>query len=159
MEVRGLPLWNVDSVDCNRQEAVVGRIVVIESAPGTRRILGAFARMVELVICEGEAMRVRVYELKPSPDGFVLDEQRLHCVIDVNEEKGSFRFRDASREKLIRELFDGPCSVFVAGGKTPEGVFFDAVQTHPAWSVEAIEAIVKNERYGHNLAASIEYDA
>lgn len=101
-------------------------------------------------------MRVKVYQLQPSPDGFVLDKERLHCVIDVEDGKGSFQFLDTSREKLIRSLFDGPSTIFVAGGKTPDGAFFDAVETHPAWSVEAIEAIVDNELYGFNLGATIE---
>jgi hypothetical protein len=59
---------------------------------------------------------------------------------------------------LIRELFDGPSSTFVSGGKTPDGVHWDAMETHPAWSVEAIEAIVKGQLYGHNLGATIEYE-
>jgi hypothetical protein len=100
-------------------------------------------------------MRVKVYELEPGPEGFVLDQQRMHCIIDINDGKGEFKFRDSSREKLIRSLFDEPYSGFVAGGKSPDGSYFDAMQTHPAWSVEAI---VNEELYGHNLGATIEYD-
>jgi hypothetical protein len=107
---------------------------------------------------EGEEMRVKVYELKPGPEGFVLDPQRMCCIIDIKDGKGSFEFLDPSREKLIRSLFDGPSSIFVAGGKTPDGVCFDAIQTHPAWSAEAIETIAKEELYGFNLAATIESD-
>ena len=101
-------------------------------------------------------MRVKVYELEPGPDGFVLDEQRLYCVIDIAEGKGSFQFLDPSREKLIRSLFEGPSSTFVAGGKTPDGAYFDAVETHPAWSAEAVRAVVDEELYGFNLGATIE---
>ena len=103
-------------------------------------------------------MRVKVYELMPGPGGHVLDKNRLHCVIEVNDGNGSFQFMDGSREKLIRSLFEAPSHTFVAGGKTPEGAFFDATETHPAWSGSAIEAVVKNELYGHNLGATIEYD-
>ena len=103
-------------------------------------------------------MRVKVYELMPGPAGFVVDKSRLHCVIDVKDGKGSFRFANGSREKLIRSLFEGPSTTFVGGGKTPDGDFFDAVETHPAWSVEAIKAVVEDELYGHNLGATIEYD-
>jgi hypothetical protein len=110
------------------------------------------------VIPEGETMRVKVYELKPSDGGFQLDKSRMHCVIAIKEGRGSFNFLDRSREKLIRELFDGPSSTFVSGGKTPDGVHWDAMETHPAWSVEAIEAIVKGQLYGHNLGATIEYE-
>jgi hypothetical protein len=101
-------------------------------------------------------MRVRVYELQPGPGGFVLDRQRLHCVIDIEDAKGRFHFLDSSREKLIRSLFDGQSSTFVAGGKTPDGAYFDAVETHPAWSAEGIRAVVDNELYGFNLGATIE---
>jgi hypothetical protein len=103
-------------------------------------------------------MRVKVYELKPGLGGFVLDPQLMHCIIDIEDGKGRFQFFDSSREKLIRSLFDGPSSIFVAGGKTPDGAYFDAMETHPAWSVEAIEAIVKEELYGFNLGATIELD-
>lgn len=103
-------------------------------------------------------MRVKVYQLQPSGQGFVLDKSRMHCIITIKEGKGSFKFLNPSREKLIRELFDGPSSVFVSGGATPDGVHWDAMETHPAWSVEAIEAIVKEELYGHNLGATIEYE-
>ena len=103
-------------------------------------------------------MRVTVYELQPGDGGFVLDKSRMHCIIAIKEGKGSFKFLDPSREKLIRELFDGPSSNFVSGGMTPDGAHWDAIETHPAWSVEAIEAIVKKQLYGHNLGATIEYD-
>lgn len=101
-------------------------------------------------------MRVKVYELQPGPGGFVLDKDRLHCVIDIKDGRGSFRFLNPSREKLIRSLFDGPSTTFVGGGKTSDGAFFDALETHPAWSVEAIEAIVEDQLYGFNLGATIE---
>lgn len=103
-------------------------------------------------------MRVKVYELMPGPDGFVIDKDLLHCVLEVRDGAGSFKFVNAKREKLIRELFEEPSSRIVAGGQTPDGTFFDAMETHPAWSVEAIEAVVKDELYGHNLGATIEYD-
>ncbi|MGA2571554.1 MAG: hypothetical protein ABSF23_13625 [Terracidiphilus sp.] len=111
-------------------------------------------------------MRVKVYELKPrggwfhKPSGgeFVLDKSRLHCIITIEGGEGSFQFLDPSREKLIRELFDAPSTVFVAGGQSPDGAHWDAVEHHPAWSVEAIEAIVKDELYGHSLGATIEYE-
>jgi len=111
-----------------------------------------------LVIAEGEAMRVKVYELKPGDGRFVLDKSRLYCVIAIKDGAGSFKFLDRSREKLIRELFDGPSLNFVSGGTTPDGAHWDAMETHPRWSVEAIEAIVKGELYGHNLGATIEYE-
>lgn len=101
-------------------------------------------------------MRIKVYSLKPGPKGFVIDKKCLHCIIEVRNGKGSFRFYDASREKLIREIFDAPSSVFVSGGQMPDGMSFDAVETHPAWSDEAIEAIVKEELYGLSLGATIE---
>lgn len=101
---------------------------------------------------------VRIHELRPSSSGFVLDEDRLHCIIDIEHGRGRFRFLNASREKLIRSLFDGPSTRLVAGGRSPDGFHFDAMETHPAWSVEAIETIVKDELYGHNLGAIIEYD-
>jgi hypothetical protein len=103
-------------------------------------------------------MRVTVYELKPVEDGFVLDRSRMYCLIEVKDGRGSFKFFDRSREKLIRELFDGPSLNFVSGGMTPEGAHWDAMETHSAWSVEAIEAIVKGQLYGHNLGATIEYE-
>lgn len=103
-------------------------------------------------------MRVKVYELRPGPSGFVVDEDRLYCMIEINNGKGSFRFFDASREKLIRSLFEAPSTRFVAGGQDPDGVHFDAMETHPAWSTAAIEAIVSDELYGHNLGGVIEYD-
>ena len=110
-------------------------------------------------------MRVKVYELKPKdgvyrPTGgeFVIDKSRLQCIITVEDGKGTFRFLDPSQEKRIRELFDAPSSVFVAGGTTPDGAHWDAIQSHPAWSAEAIEAIVKHQLYGCSLGATIEYD-
>jgi hypothetical protein len=103
-------------------------------------------------------MRVKVYDLMPSDGEFVLDKSRFHCAIEIKEGKGSFEFFDSRREKLIRELFDGPSSTFVSGGTTPDGAYWDAMETHPAWSVEAIEAIVKDGLYGFNLGATIEYD-
>jgi hypothetical protein len=103
-------------------------------------------------------MRVTVYELEPGKDGFVLDRSHMYCVIEIKDGAGSFRFLDRSREKLIRELFDGPSLNFVSGGTTPDGAHWDAMETHSAWSVEAIEAIVKDELYGHNLGATIEYE-
>jgi hypothetical protein len=102
-------------------------------------------------------MRVKVYDLQPSGGGFVLDKSRLHCIITIKDGKGSFEFHNLKREKLIRELFDGPTSHFVSGGATPDGVQWDAMETHPAWSVEAIESIVEDELYGHNLGATVEY--
>ena len=101
-------------------------------------------------------MRVKVYSLKPGPKGFVIDKKCLHCIIEVCDGKGSFRFFDKRREKRIREIFGAPSSVFVAGGQMPDGASFDAVETHPAWSNEAIEAIVKEELYGLSLGATIE---
>jgi len=106
---------------------------------------------------EGEAMRVKVYDLKPGGGGFVLDKSRMHCIITIKDGNGSFKFLNPSREKLIRELFDGPSSSFVSGGMTSDGVHWDAMETHPAWSVEAIEAIVNDQLYGFSLAATIEY--
>lgn len=109
-------------------------------------------------------MRVKVYGIKrrgavkPSGGEFVLDKSRLHCIVTVEDGKGSFQFLDPGREKLIREIFDAPSMVFVAGGQSPGGAHWDAVETHPAWSVEAIEAIVKDVLYGHSLGATIEYD-
>ena len=108
------------------------------------------------MIPEGETMRVKVYELKPGDEGFVLDKSRMYCIIAIKEGMGSFKFLDPSREKLIRSLFDGPSSNFVSGGKTPDGAYWDAIETHPAWSVEAIEVIVKEQLYGYNLGATIE---
>jgi hypothetical protein len=107
---------------------------------------------------ENEQMRVKVYELQPGPHGFVVDEDRLYCVIEINEGKGNFRFFDTRREELIRSLFEAPSSRFVAGGRGQDGVHFDAMETHPAWTVAAIEAIVGDELYGHNLGGVIEYD-
>jgi hypothetical protein len=104
-------------------------------------------------------MRIKVYELMPGPSSFVVDKDRLHCIIDVKNRKGTFRFHSTSREKLIRELFDGPSSTFVAGGKSPDGFYFDAMQTHPAWSAEAIKTIVQDELYGFNLGATIDDDS
>jgi hypothetical protein len=103
-------------------------------------------------------MRVRIYELRPSPNGFVVDEDLLHCIIDIQDGKGSFKFLNTSREKLIRSLFEAPSMSFVVGGQGPDGVHFDAMETHPAWMAEAIEAIVSDELYGHNLGGVIEYD-
>ncbi len=104
-------------------------------------------------------MRIKAYQLKPGLNGFVWDTQCIHCIIDIKDGKGSFQFLDPSREKLIRSLFNEPSSTFVAAGKSPDGVYFDALETHPAWSFEAVEAIVKEELYGFNLGATIEYDA
>lgn len=103
-------------------------------------------------------MRVKVYELMPSNGRFVIDPDRVYCVITIENGNGTFKFLDPKREKLIRELFDGPSSSFVSGGITPEGDHWDALETHPAWSAEAIQAIVEDELYGHNLGATIEYD-
>jgi|SRR5580698_3296003 hypothetical protein len=107
---------------------------------------------------KGKAMRVKVYDLQPGEGGFVLDLDRLYCVITIEDGKGSFKFPNPSREELIRELFDGPSSSFVSGGTTPDGAHWDALESHPAWSAEAIEAIVNDELYGHNLGATIEYE-
>lgn len=104
-------------------------------------------------------MRVTIYKLRPSPNGFVLNEDRMQCIIEIHEGKGTFRFLSPSREKLIRSLFEGPSTRFGAGGRSPDGTYFDAMETHPAWSVEAIESIVKHQLYGHSLGATIEYDA
>jgi hypothetical protein len=103
-------------------------------------------------------MHVKVYSLMPSTEGFVLDKNCLHCTITMKDGKGSFKFHNSSREKLIRELFDGPSARFVSGGQTPDGTHWDAMEQHSAWSVEAIEAIVNDELYGHSLGAMIEYD-
>lgn len=116
-------------------------------------------------------MRVKVYEIRPpwkketerilhGPGGgeYVLDTSRMQCIITVKEGKGSFKFVNWSREKLIRETFDAPSFRFVAGGKMPGGGHWDGTETHPAWSVEAIESIVKHQLYGFNLGATIEYD-
>ncbi|MGO8819177.1 MAG: hypothetical protein ACLQVG_31445 [Terriglobia bacterium] len=116
-------------------------------------------------------MRVKVYEIRPSykkeaanilhgPGGgeYVLDTSRMQCVITVREGEGSFKFVNSSREKLIRETFDAPSFRFVAGGEMPGGGHWDGAETHPAWSVEAIESIVKHQLYGFNLGATIEYD-
>jgi tricorn protease-like protein len=101
-------------------------------------------------------MRIKIYELHPVDGKFVLDKDRLHCIITVRKGKGTFKFLDQSREKLIRELFDRPSSHFVAGGTAPDGTHWDAMETHPAWSVEAIQAIVKHRLYGHNLGAMVD---
>jgi hypothetical protein len=101
-------------------------------------------------------MRVKVYELHPVDGKFVLDKDRLHCIITIKNGKGAFKFHDSNREKIIRELFDAPSHVFVAGGTAPDGIHWDAMQTHPAWSVEAIQAIVENQLYGSNLGATID---
>jgi hypothetical protein len=103
-------------------------------------------------------MRVKVYDLMPGPTGFVLDKQRLHCIIDVKDGKGNFHFLNPRREEIIRELFSGPSSTFVAGGKSPDGFYFDAMETHPAWSTEAIKTVVQDVLYGFNLGATIEDD-
>jgi len=110
-------------------------------------------------------MRVKIYSLKPKdgvfrPTGgeWVLDKDLLHCIITIKDGKGDFKFLNASREKLIRDLFNAPSTVFVAGGTSLDGAHWDAIQSHPAWSVEAIEAIVKHELYGCTLGATIEYD-
>jgi len=103
-------------------------------------------------------MRVKVYELQPGDGGFVLDKSRLHCIIVIKEGKGSFKFLNPIRQKLIRELFDGSSSNFVSGGTTPDGAHWDAMETHPAWSIEAIETTAKHRLYGHNLGATIEYE-
>lgn len=87
-----------------------------------------------------------------------MDKSCKDCIITIKEGKGSFRFLNSSREKVIRMLFDAPSSTFVSGGKTPDGMHWDAKETHPAWSVEAIEAIVKHKLFGFNLGATIEYD-
>ena len=116
-------------------------------------------------------MHVKVYGIRPpwrketekilhGPGGgeYVLDKSRMHCIITVKEGKGSFKFVNSSREKLIREQFDAPSFRFGAGGEAPGGVHWDATETHPAWSVEAIESIVKHQLYGFNLGATIEYE-
>jgi hypothetical protein len=87
-----------------------------------------------------------------------LDKSRLHCTITVKDGKGSFQFRNSSREKLIREEFEAPSFRFVAGGEALGGGHWDAAETHPAWSVAAIEAIVKHQLYAFSLGATIEYD-
>jgi hypothetical protein len=101
-------------------------------------------------------MRVKVYELKPSLRGHVIDKDRLHCVIDIKDGKGSFKFLNSKREKIIRELFDAASHCFVAGGQMPDGAFFDAMESHPAWSREAIVTIIRDDLYGFNLGATIE---
>lgn len=114
----------------------------------------------ELDLCHTFArfkiMRVKVYEIMPGPTGFVLDEQRLHCIIDIEDGNGTFHFLNHSREKLIRQLFSSPSSTFVAGGKSTDGLHFDVIETHPAWSAEAIHAVIEGELYGFNLGAAIE---
>ena len=102
-------------------------------------------------------MHIKVYDLKPINGGFELDKSRLHCIIEIKDGKGNFTFFNPSIEKLIRELFDGPSSSFVSGGNTPDGAHWDAVETPPSWSVEAIDAITRQELYGFSLGATIEY--
>jgi hypothetical protein len=113
-------------------------------------------REIHLVAGQHRKIRVRVYEIRPGPFGFELDTDRLHCVIEIEDGQGSFRFLDHSREKLIRSLFDSPSSRFVAGGTTPDGLQADVMETHPAWSIAAIESVVRYELYGFNLGAVIE---
>ncbi len=74
-------------------------------------------------------MRVKVYELEPGDGGFVLDKRRMYCEIAIKDGVGSFKFLDRSREKLIRELFDGPSMNFVSGGTMPDGTHWDAMET------------------------------
>lgn len=107
---------------------------------------------------EGEAMRVTVYELRPGDGKFVLDKSHKHCIIAIKEGRGSFLLLDPSRQKLIQELFDGLSSNSVSGGKEPERAHWDAIETHPAWSVEVIEAIIKEQLFGFNMCATIEYE-
>jgi hypothetical protein len=103
-------------------------------------------------------MRVKIFSLMPSDKGFVLDKNCLHCIITIKDGNGSFKFINSDREKLIRELFDGPSSRFVSGGQAHDGTHWDAMEHHPAWSVEAIEAIVNDVLYGHSLGGTIEYE-
>lgn len=80
-------------------------------------------------------------------------------MVTIKDGKGSFRFHDTRREKILRDLFEKPVSSFVAGGKTPEGVHWDAGTTHPAWSKEAIELIIGDKLRGYNLGGKIMDDS
>jgi hypothetical protein len=102
--------------------------------------------------------RIEVYELRPEKDDFVIDESRLLCIITVGNGSGTFQFFDAAWEPVIRETFDAPSFSFVYGGTDPEGAHYDGAVTHPAWSREALESIVKHELSGLDMGAKIFYE-
>ncbi len=104
-------------------------------------------------------MRIEIFELRRMSDGFVIDEGRPVAVVTIKAGKGSFRFHDTRREKILRDLFEKPVSSFVTGGKTLDGVHWDAAKTYPAWSKEAIELIVGDKLRGYNLGGKIMDDS
>jgi len=102
-------------------------------------------------------MRIEIFELRPGKDGYVINDRRPVAVINVQDGKGSFHFHDRSREKLVRQLFDGPVMTFAGNGgiTTSDGYHVDGTVTYPAWSDEAVRAVVEGELMGYNLGGRI----
>jgi len=100
-------------------------------------------------------MRVNIYKLRRQAADWVIDEKHPVAVVTVKDGQGSFHFYDKSWEKYLRELFTEPASAFRGGGKTPDGAYFDAFVTYPAWTREAIELIVSDKLRGCTLGGKI----
>ena len=100
-------------------------------------------------------MRVNIYKLRRQAAAWVIDEKHPVAVVTIQDGQGSFRFYDKSWEKSLRELFTEPARAFRGGGKTPNGAYFDAFVTYPAWTREAIELIVSDILRGYTLGGTI----
>lgn len=105
-------------------------------------------------------MRIEIFELRPGKGGYVINERRPVAVITVQNGRGSFHFHDKSRERLLRQLFDGPVMTFAGEGgiTTSDGYSVDTAVTYPAWSEEAVRAVVEGELMGFNLGGKIVND-
>jgi hypothetical protein len=100
-------------------------------------------------------MIIEIYELRPGEEGFVINDRRLLCIITVKDGKGSFNFLDSRRERLIRGMFEGSALSFVDGGTGPGGIHVDSLVKRPAWSREAVEAIVNEQLFGSGMGGKI----
>ena len=104
-------------------------------------------------------MRIEIYELRRTKDGFGIDEKRHVATVVVKDGKGILQCQDKRREKSLSNLFENPLTTFVAGGKKPDGAHWDAVTTYPAWSKEAIDQIVEDTLRRYNLGAIVIKDS
>jgi len=105
-------------------------------------------------------MKIEIFELRPGKGGYVINERKPVAVITVENGRGSFSFKDKSRERLLRQLFDGPVITFAGEGGiiTSDGFNIDSTVTYPAWSEEAVRAVVEGELMSFNLGGRILFD-
>jgi hypothetical protein len=100
-------------------------------------------------------VRINIYKLRRQAADWVIDEKHPVAVVTVKEGQGSFHFYDKAWKTELRQLFTEPARAFRGGGKTPDGAYFDAFVTYPAWTREAIELIVSDILRGYTLGGKI----